>query len=146
VIESSDSKPKTPIWHYVVIAGAVVVGVMMVAVLSQASWQLSAAKKAFHAYASALVAKNYSEAYQLTTQSFRATRDYNTFTETFQGLTTEMGDLKRVNVNRIDVNEYSDGWFGTADADLVFDHGDLHLSFTLKKENGAWKVYRYREQ
>ena len=144
--EASEPKSKRPIWHYFVIAGSIVVGVFMVAVLSQASWQMSSAKKAFHSFTSALVAKNYTAAYQLTAQSFRATRDYNTFMLTFQGLTVEMGDLKRVDVTRFDANEYREGWFGTADTDLVFAHGNLRLTFTLKKEDGGWKILRYHEQ
>jgi len=144
--DPSDPKPKTPIWHYVVIGGAVLAGILMVAVLSQTSRQASSAKKVFQAFTNALVAKDYAAAYQLTSQSFRATNHYGAFADSYQNLAAQMGDLKKVTYSRFDVNEYREGWFGNVDADLVFANGDLRLAVTLKKEDGAWKIYRYREQ
>ncbi len=145
VSEEPQSEPKTPVWHYVVVACAVLVGIVMVGVLSRASWQASSAKKMFQSFTRALVAKDYAGAYQLTSPSFRTTTHYIAFEETYENLTAQLGDLKRVSVSRFDVNEYREGWFGTVDADLVFANGDLRIEFTLKKEDGAWKIYRYRE-
>jgi hypothetical protein len=56
-----------------------------------------------------------------------------------------MGDLKTVDISRSEVNEHRDGWYGTLAADLIFAKGSLRFSFTLKKENGAWKIYSYQE-
>ena len=139
------AKPKMPIWQKLLVGFAVLAGISMVVALSQPVWQLRNADKAFDNFADALVAKNYVEAYQYTAQELRAVTDYDAFVKIHQGLTDRMGDLKKVGMNQFEVKERHDGWYGTLDADLVFANGDLNFSFTLKKENGAWKIYSYHE-
>ncbi|HXR39304.1 MAG TPA: hypothetical protein VN776_09435 [Terracidiphilus sp.] len=109
-------------------------------------WELHLANSCFRAFNDALVAKQYERAYDLTSPEFRASTDYPPFLKIHNDLTLRMGGLKKVDVIGSNIQEHSDGWFGTVDADMIFDRGTLHFTFVLKKANSGWRIYNYREQ
>jgi Protein of unknown function (DUF3887) len=138
-------KPKMPLWQKMLVASAILLGALVFVALSSTVWQLHEANNAFDTFTGALIARNYAAAYQSTSSEFRAATNYDAFVKVHQGLVDRMGELKQVETTQSETNEHHDGWYGTVNADLIFAKGTLQFSFTLKKQNGAWKIYSYHE-
>jgi hypothetical protein len=109
-------------------------------------WELHNANDCLRGFGDALVSKQYEQAYDMTAPEFRTSADYSTFLKVHRDLTLRMGELRKVEVGDSEVKDRADGWYGTVDADLVFDRGTLSFVFVLKKAQGGWRIYSYHEQ
>lgn len=117
-----------------------------VTIMPALAWQLHEANNSLRVFGNALIAKQYVAAYALTSEEFRASVDFSKFKQANEGLVARMGDLKDLRIAESEIRERTDGWHGTAEADLNFSRGILPFTFILKKENGSWKIHSYQEQ
>ena len=125
---------------------AALIVVPMVIFLPGIIWEFHQANQALHTFASTLEAKQFQQAYELTTKEFRSSSDYTAFLKGHENLTARFGDLQRIEINNSEVKERSDAWYGYYDVNLAFSHGaSIPFSFVLKKQDGSWKIYSYRE-
>jgi hypothetical protein len=144
--DESKNKPKWTTRRKLLIALVILIGIPIVVILPGVFWELYEANRAIHGFSDALIAKQYERAYEFTAPELRAVTDYPTFVKAHEGLTLRMGDLKSVEVNQSEVKDKSEGWYGTADINMIFTRGSLPFVFVLKKENHSWQIYSYREQ
>jgi hypothetical protein len=128
-------KTKSTTRRKLLVTCLIVIGVGFVVVMFGVSWQLHEANTAVHRFTDALIAKQYETAYDSASKEFRESVDFSTFVKVHDALTVRMGELKSVEITESEVKEKSDGWHGTAEADLTFSRGSLTFTFILKKEN-----------
>lgn len=143
--ETSTAKPKWSVRRKVLVGLLILPCISLLVVVPTLSWELHKANKALHGFCDALIAKQYKSAYDSTAKEFQATVDFQKFTKVHDGLTLRVGDLKSVEITHSEVKEQSDGWYGTAETTMNFDHGTLNFTYILKKNDGHWKVYSYHE-
>ena len=118
----------------------------MVVILPGLFWELHEANRVLRSFTDGLIAKQYGQAYDLTSKEFRASTDFPTFVKIHDGLTLRIGDLKSVEVDNREVKDRGKGMYGTAEVSMNFSRGSLTFIFDLKKENNSWKIYSYHEQ
>ena len=130
----------------IIVSVLVATAIPMAIVFAGLFLKLHEADKAFGNFSGALVAKNFGEAYALTSPELRATTDYKSFVEIHQGLNSRFGDLNRIAVDQSEVKDEGDAWYATVNAEMIFPRGHLPFTFILKKEHREWKVYSYHQQ
>jgi hypothetical protein len=144
--ETDVVKPKWSMRRKILVALLILPCISLLVVMPTLTWELHGANKALRSFTDALVAKQYRSAYSSTSREFQASVDFQTFVKVQDGLTIRMGDLNGVAVTLSEVKERSDGWYGTAETTMNFAHGNLDFTYILRKNDGQWKVYSYREE
>jgi hypothetical protein len=119
--------------------------VATIAILPGVFWELHRANAALHGFSDALVAKDYGRAYGLTSPTLQSNTKYDVFVKIHRDLEARFGDLKQIEIGNSEVNDRTDAWYGTAEANMIFAKGQVPFIFTLKKEKNEWKIYGYRE-
>ena len=140
------ARPKRTVGRKLLIAFLVLISVSLVVVMPTLFWELHEANKALHGFCDALMTKQYRSAYSVTTKEFQTSLNFEEFTQTHDALVTRMGDLKSVEITHSEIKKQGDGWLGTAEANMNFARGNLSFIYTLKNNDGTWKVYNYREE
>ncbi|HEV2576887.1 MAG TPA: hypothetical protein VGU25_06730 [Acidobacteriaceae bacterium] len=130
----------------IIVGFLAVTTIPMAVILPRLLLELHSANSAFRNFSGALIAKNYGEAYALTSPELRSTTDYKSFVEIHHGLNSRLGDLTEIAIDRSEVKDKGDGWYAILDAQMIFARGRLPFTFILKKEHREWKVYSYHEQ
>jgi hypothetical protein len=128
-----------------IVSTIAIIGAVTIAVAPALFWQLHEARQSFGKFSSAIIAKNYRAAYALTSPELQHTTDYTAFVKPHDELNSRFGDLERIDAGNYEVKERSNGWYGTMEADMVFEHTALPFTFTLKKENNRWQIYSYHQ-
>lgn len=144
--EETVTKPKWSARRKVITAILILPVALFVVISSGLFWELHQANRALERFTDALIAKQYGQAYDLTSKEFRASTDFSTFVKVHDGLTLRIGDLKYVSVGDHEINDKGHGMYGTAEVSMNFSRGMLTFVFDLKKEDGSWKIYSYHEE
>jgi hypothetical protein len=144
--EKPQMKMKWLTLRNLIIAFAVLTGLAMAAIAPGLFWELHKANQALTLFGEALIAKQYDKAYNLTAKELRNVSDYPNFVKAHNDLTNRMGNLRKIHINQSSVKDKSDGWYGTMDAEFIFDRGNLPFAVILKKEDQSWKIYSYHEE
>lgn len=144
--EESITKPKWSTRRKVLTAVLILTVIPMVVIFPGLFWELHQANKALQGFTDALIAKQYGQAYDLTSKEFRASTDFSTFVKAHDGLTLRIGYLKYVSVGDREIKDKGHGMYGTAEVSMNFSRGMLTFVFNLKKEDGSWKIYSYHEE
>jgi hypothetical protein len=72
--------------------------------------QAHEANKAFTKFGDALVAKDYDQAYKLTSPEFQAAMSEPAFSNQQTALCSNLGELQKVTREAFDTSEHEDGW------------------------------------
>jgi hypothetical protein len=107
--------------------------------------EVEQAMTALNIYTDTLIQKDYSSAYQITSPKSRSAISYPDFVAYQSKLTSGLGMLKNAKQSNWDVNSINNATTATIDVNLQFEGGDMPLQFILKKEEGIWRVFSYKE-
>jgi hypothetical protein len=108
--------------------------------------QAHEANKALADFSSALIAKDYSRAYKLTSSEFQAVMSETAFANQQAALRSTNGDLKEVKQGAFETEEHSDGWSSDISVRFVFARSDRLFDFKMKKQGAEWRVFGYSER
>lgn len=141
-----NTKSKLITWRKALITLAILIGATMVVILPGVFWELHQANVAFRSFSEALISGQYERAYDFAAPELRSTTDYASFVKVHESLNTRMGSLEHVETSHSEVQDKTDGWYATIDAQLVFVRGSLPFVFVLRKHNHSWEIYSYHER
>jgi len=139
-------KSKWTIRRKVLTTGLIFAVVSFALTMFWVSWELHEFNQGLRIYCDALKSKDFQRAYGLTSQEFRATVNFQTFLRAHNDLTLRLGDLKSIDIRESKAQERDDGWYGSAETDMIFSKGSLTVDFVLRKQDGTWKINSYQER
>jgi hypothetical protein len=94
-------------------------------------------------YTDALIRKDYQGAYNMASPQFRADNSFDALLQYHAKLTDSLGALKSVKQSAWKVDTENDVFFARIRVDLQFERGSQAFQFTLRKEDGTWRVLKY---
>jgi len=98
-------------------------------------------------YSDDLVGNRYNQAYQYSSEAFRAALPFDQFVTLYSGLTKQYGSLKTVSRRGYQVNGHGSpmAWKAIVDEDFAYEKKTLRFEFVLHKENGRWVIFSAEE-
>jgi hypothetical protein len=144
----SEAQPTKPKWtrrKKVIAISAVILLLIIVPIFTHLFWEMHEAGKVFSAFNRALIAKDYQRAYSLTAPDLQSTVNYQAFIAVHDGISSRHGALTSYTREETEVKDDRDGWFANIHARLVFERGEQPFLFVLKRVDGHWRVYSYKE-
>lgn len=105
--------------------------------------QRKAVDAAFTAYSNALVAGDYTTAFQFCGDEFKRSVPLDAFTQKQHEVQTGLGKLKAAENKGTFVHGKGSPleWTAVIETRQLYEKGDLHLVCELHLENGSWKVF-----
>jgi len=100
---------------------------------------------ALNIYTDTLIQKDYESSYAITSPALRAAISYPDFLKYQDLLTAKHGALKSAKQIYWDIETSNGTSTCTIQADLQFESSKLKFEFVLRKEDGIWRVFSYRD-
>jgi len=146
-IVSIEKKDKSRFkWKRVAILAGVILFFPAILYLFWGMHEAHASNAAFSKFSNAIIAKQYEQAYSLTSIEFQRATEENQFENQQRNLMSKLGDLKKVERNSFDTEEHRDGWTSLISATFSYERAEKQFDVQMKKEGNQWKVYGYSDQ
>jgi hypothetical protein len=100
--------------------------------------------KALDGFSQDLIAREYDAAYRAASVPFQSALSEQEFIGQQTMLCAEYGKLKAVRREGSRITFDSNGWSTTVATTFVFENSEHEFWFKLKKADGSWRVYGYR--
>jgi hypothetical protein len=108
--------------------------------------KLHEVKKAFRGYSDQLIAADYEKAYDTTGPQFQAAISKQDFIAQQTSLCSHHGSLEKVSIGsaEIEVNEFT--LSATLNTTFKYERSAERFDFVMKRYDGRWQIYGYKEQ